>query len=377
MSQYLEDGPLDGKPSSAGSDQASTKKIEPYSNPFDPLQLLKSGRDLLSGPPESKNRAPSTNSTLEIPPLKQAESNAIKQVTEKVISNIKDSADPANEIRAALERLNDINDATITRHNGSSHVDIKLARAQTMAPPNLQVRGFTPVASHLGCQLSFDITPAESGVLIHNMHGFSSSVRGPLGRIRHSETNSMFLSKDSAGQPFLMADSELHMRRRTHASSSIIREGNLPADSPMRSLLTHPEALDNLGSAMRLFQSKDDLIQLSLKRDSDKLNVRAVAKDSKHVGDLNQPINPAGAILKSIDIDKVLSAEISQDKTSVKLAIQGLKVNVEMGPLKFALTPTKIELEKDKVKLELKNPKDGSILPVAIPIERLREAARR
>jgi hypothetical protein len=373
--QYLEVDPWDAKPSSAGSDRDITKKTESGSNPFDPLQLLKSGRQLVSGPQEKNESLPNTNSTLEIPPLKQAEQKAIKQVQEKVLNAVKDSTDPVNEIKTALEKLHNINGATITRTNCGSHVDIALGQPQTMAPPNLHVRGFTPVASHLGCQLSFDITPAESGVLIHNMHGFSSSVRGPLGRIRHSETNSMFLGKDSAGQPYLRADTELQMRRRTHASSSIIREENLAADSPMRSLLMHPEALDNLSSTLRLFQSKDDLVKLDLKRDNDKFNFKAEAKDNKHL-DLNLPIKNTPAVLKSIDIDKVLSAEI--DTTSVKLSkIEGLRVTLEVGSRKVSLAPTKLELEKDKVKLELKDPKDGSIIPLAIPIERLKEAGKK
>lgn len=378
MNQNLEDGAWAGNFRHAVSDRSLAEKAEPDSSPFDPLQLLKSGRDLSGGAGENRNRIASADSTLEIPQLVKVEPNAIKQVTDKVISTIKDSTDPTSEVKAALERLKDINDASVTRHNGSTHVEINLARPQTMSPPNLQVRGFTPVASHLGCHLGFDITPSATGVLIHNMQGFSSSVRGPLERIRHSETNSMFLGKDTSGRPYLMAESELHMRRRVHSSSSMIREENLPADSPMRSLLMHPEALDNLSSAFRLFQSKDELIVLGLKRDGDKLNVKAEAKDSKHVGDLNFPIKNMRAVLKSMDIEKVLSAEISQDKTSVKLAnIQGLKVNLEMGPLKLSIAPTKLELEKDKIKLELKNPKDGNVIPLEIPIERLREAGKK
>lgn len=248
-------------------------------NPFDPLTLLQSGRHKICSPLESNYSPSNTSSTLEIPLLKQ-EQNAIKQAKEKITKAAKDSVDPVNDIKMALEKLSTMSDATITRHNGSSHVDLRLVQPQTLDPPNLHVRGFTPVASHLGSQLSFDITPAQSGVLIHNMQGFSSSVRGPLGRIRHSDTNSMFLGKDSLGHPYLRADSELHMRRRTHASSSIIREENLTADNPMRSLLMHPEALDNLSSALRLFQSKDDPVNLNLKRDNDKFIFKAEAREN-------------------------------------------------------------------------------------------------
>ena len=304
------------------------------------------------------------------------------EIADKVIDKIKDSTDPVKDIKDALKKLDNLNDATVTMNGKSSHIDIHLLSGKTAAPPNISVRGFRPVASHIDSHISFDLTPSRGGFAVTNMDGFSSSVRGPLGRIRHSETNSMFIGKDAYG-PYINTSSDLYMRRRVHSSTTTLREQNMPADSPMRSLMQHPESLDKVNSMLRLFQSTEDISKLGIKRNGDAFDVRSEAKKPNHV-ELNfspKPENmpiPVPVTIRSLDMEKNLTASLTQEKDSVTLGkIDGLKVNIEIGKLKASVCPTKVSIEKDKINLELKNPEDGSLMPVSIPISKLREAAEK
>lgn len=364
------------------SDNGREIKFEPAfssaSTPFDPLRLLadanKQNRD-----PESKATQPfGTPSIYDKSSAKHDQAPKQGDIADRVINRIKDSADPVQDIKTALKKLDNLLDASITRYGQTSHVDINLKHGQTVAPPNIQVRGFRPVASHLGSHLSFDLTPTKGGVILNNMEGFNSSVRGPLGRIRHSETTSMFLGKDAHG-PYVQSSSDLYMRRRVHSSTTILREDNFPADSPMRSLMHHSEALDQVSSMLRMFQSTDDLNNLGIKRNGEAFDVKSESKSTKNV-ELNfKPDKlPIPITVKSLDLDKTLSASLTQEKDSVSLKkIGGLKVNVEIAGARLSVCPTQVSIEKGMLKMELKNPSDGSAIPLSIPIAKLKEAGKK
>lgn len=303
-----------------------------------------------------------------------------QEIANRVIDKIKDSTDPVKDIKEALSKLDNLKEANVTMNGRSSHIDIQLLSGKTTAPPNINVRGFRPVASHIDSHISFDLTPQRGGFSVTNMDGFSSSVKGPLGRIRHSETTSMFVGKDAYGG-YINTSSDLYMRRRVHSSTTTLREQNMPADSPMRAMMQHPESLDKINSMLRLFQSTEDISKLGIKRNGDAFDVKSEARKANHV-ELDFKPNPEAMpvpipiTVKSLDLEKGLSASLTQEKDSVTLGkISGLTVNIEIGKLKASVCPSKVSIEKDKINLELKNPEDGSIMPVQIPIAKLREAA--
>lgn len=353
-------------------------------NAFDPVGLLSEAKDIFRGSSQTLSRDKmATESTLLadnriLPSLRAVEKSekakAPETVADKVIDKLKDK--PLENIQSALKKLDNLDSATVTRNGKTSHIDINLLHGQTVAPPNVQVRGFIPVASHIAPHLSFDMTAANGGMHISNMQGFSASVQGPLGRLRHSETTSMFIGKDAAGS-FVSSSSDLYMRRRVHSSTTVLRENNFPADSPMRSAMQHPEALDQIGGMMRMFQKTDDQLKMSMKKSGNSFDLKSEAGAEKHIDLDFKPENvPIPVMVRSMDLDKTLSASLNQSKDSVGLSkIAGLKVNVEIAGLKASLNPISVSLEKDCVKLELKNPADGSILPVSIPVSKLREAA--
>jgi hypothetical protein len=378
-------------------------------SPFDSLKLMsEAGKVLKSsgskaleafGMPSFADRANGTTAT-EAPartpsreaPSRTAPENATARpkdaaalpkdgIAGQVIDRIKDSSNPVQDIKGALAKLDNLQDATVSRNGSYSHIDVNLKHGETSAPPNIQVRGFRPVASHTAPHLSFDLSYVNNGVQLTNMEGFSSSVQGPWGRIRHSETNSVFIGKDNCGQPYVNTSSELYIGRRAHASTTTLREGNFPANSPMRSAMHHPEALKEVGKALGMFQNLDNLSQLSLKRQGDAFDVKSESRAGKHVElDYQYKPEPLPITIKvaSLDLDKTLSASLTQEKDSVSLGkIAGLTANVEIGGAKMSLCPTKVSLEKDMVKMELKDPRSGQTMPVEIPISKLKEAAAR
>ncbi len=314
-------------------------------------------------------------------PLSQLDKQS-QEIADKLIDRIKDTENPVADIKEALKKLDNLQAASVTRNGRSSHIEIDLLSGKSVAPPNIQVRGFRPVSSHIDSHISFDLTPHRGGLSVSNVDGLSSSVRGPLGRIRHSETTSMFIGKDGYG-PYINTSSDLHMRRRIHSSTTTLREHNLPADSPMRSMMNHPESLEKVGSMLRLFQNTDDLNKMSIKRSGDAFDVKSEAKNGNHV-ELNfkpapetLPV-PIPITVKSLDLDKTLSSSLKQGENSVSLEnISGLTVNVEIGSFKTSVCPSKVSIEKDMLKMDLKNPEDGQIIPISIPVAKLKEAAAR
>lgn len=366
-----------------GSKDSTQKKTEDSANPGEakkpapdhPVAKAESNANDSAQKPKAneKNTAYPETKKPDTPEQKQQ-----KEIADRLIDRIKDSKDPVSDLKAALKNLDNLVDATITMNGRSSNIDIHLKTAQTVAAPNIQVRGFRPVASHIGSHLNFDVTPVNGGVSVNVREGLSSSVQGPLGKIRHSETTGMFIGKDQNGRPYINTSSDLYMRRRVHSSTTTLREENLASDSPMRSMMQHPEALNQVGSMLRMFQGKDDLNKMGIKRSgADSFDVKSEAKSDKHV-DLN--FKPKDTLVpvtvESLDLAKNLSASLTQDKNSVSLdKINGLKVNVEIAKVKTTVTPSKITVENDTLKIDLKNPEDGRTITVPIPISKLQEAA--
>lgn len=305
-----------------------------------------------------------------------------KEIANKLVGRITDSSAPVQEIKDALKKLDNLRDATVTVKNGYSHIDINLMQEQNAAAPKINVGGFKPVQTHLDTHLSFNLTPQKNGFCVSQMEGFSGTVQGPLGKLRYSETTSMFVGKDAYGG-FINTTSDLHMRRRIHTSTTTLREQNLPGESPLKAMMQHPDSLKKVESMLRLFQGTEDLSKMGIKRNGTAFDVSSEAKESKHI-DLNFTPKPDEKALlkipvtvKSLDLDKALSASLKQDKDSVNLEnIKGITAHVEIGKLKTSIVPTKVEVENDKIKLELKLP-DGNVMPVAIPISRLKEAANK
>ncbi|MBX9685199.1 MAG: hypothetical protein K2X27_00780 [Candidatus Obscuribacterales bacterium] len=384
------------------------KEAKPEAAAYDPLKLLDDASKVLknlggssstllpgfelkgekeSSAAKSDKENPSTKSALEkkpevkaVAPPEQAKPGPLdqlpKELRNKVIDKITDTHDPVAEIKSALLKLDNLQSASVTMNGRSSHIEINLKQGQSSAAPNISVRGFRPVASHIDSHLSFDLTPVNGGVSLSNMNGFSGTVQGPLGRLRHSETNSMFIGKDAHGS-FVTTSSDLYMRRRVHSSTTTLREGHFPVGSPMRSAMQHPESFNELGKTLRLFQGTEDLSKMGIQRSANGFDLHSEAKNAKHV-ELN--FKPENAKLpltvKSIDLEKNLSASLAQQKDSVSLEkISGIQVNVDFAGIKASVCPSKLTVEKDRIKMELRNPKDGQIMPVEIPISKLKEAA--
>lgn len=352
---------------------ASESKKEPAAQREERSVLVKTGSGNSAEKPASKN-------TQELPKDKKVSPDILpKELSDKVIDRINDTQKPVEDIKEALKKLDNLKDATVTINGKTSHIDVHFAQGKTVAPPNVSQRGFRPVASHIGSHVKFDLTALKNGMLLENVDGLTSTVRGPLGRMRHSETNSMFIGRDQQG-PFVRTESDLHMRRRIHTSTTVLREHQFPADSPIRSAMNHPESLQKVSGMLRLFQDKHDTEKLGLvNRGKDGIDVFSQAKSKDHVELDFKPENlklPVPVTVKSLDLDKKLSATISQNKDSVSLEkISGLTVNLELGKVKVSLAPSKVELQNDKVNLELKHPETGESMPISIPISKLKEAA--
>ncbi len=369
-----------GKPKSADDDKPKIYVLPAETKP--PHQLANPEAQIKSPPTVTATKDAAGKSAVDASRNQQPRDFQQKEIASNIVNRITDSTSPVSEIKEALKKLDNLRDATVTVNNGSSHVDINLMQAQNAAAPNISVRGFRPIQTHLDSHLSFDLKPQQNGFSISNMEGFSGTVQGPLGRLRHSETGSMFVGKDAQGG-FINTTSDLHMRRRIHTSTTTLREQHLPENSPMKALMQHPDSLKKVEGMMRLFQGTEDISKMGIKRNGTTFDVSTEAKGTKHV-ELNFTPKPDENALikipvtvKSLDLEKSLSASLNQEKDSVSLEkISGIKANVQIGKLETTIVPTKVTVENDKVKLELKGP-DGTMMPVSIPISKLKEAARK
>lgn len=305
----------------------------------------------------------------------------IVRPVEQVISRLQQSGDPVSDVSGALDKISDLKFAGVTRLAADwHHVEGNLEATQVSAPP--RVRGmFRPQESRVETNFSFDLRNTNNGALrLENMTGFTGNARGPLGRLRETETTSMTLGRDQHG-PYLRTESSVHFRRNSLSGSHTLREANFPVGSPLRTVMNQPEAVKNITGALSLFQNTEDVNRVSIRKVGEgSFDVSAEADNTKHI-EINQRLE-SGALVRSIDLEKALTARISRQRDSVGLEnIKGMKVNVELGPLKMTLEPTKVSLArgndgKPVVRIELRTPQ-GAVLPLEVPMEKLIAARNR
>ncbi|MBP9090219.1 hypothetical protein KBI23_04265 [bacterium] len=302
------------------------------------------------------------------------------------VREIVDAPNPIREISKGIDKLSNLESVEISRRaNGWQHVNAKLETATTGDAPNISVGRHRPVASHMDRNISFDLAKTNDGIRLANMSGFTTDVQGPRGRIRTSHTNEMTLGHDNSG-PFLRSTGSTQGLLRMRTNTVSLRENDFNKDSPMRSIMNQPEALKQVGEAMRLFQNTDDVQRMSMKKSgTGQFDVASEAMREKHI-EVNKRLENSKAIVSSIDLERNISATIQSGSDAVGLAnIKGIKVNMQTEILglktNMTIVPSAIKLEKGvdgkpAVKLDLALP-DGSTTQFSLPLSKLREAQRK
>ena len=302
------------------------------------------------------------------------------------VREIVDAPNPIREIGKGIDKLSNLESVEISRRaNGWQHVNAKLENATTGDAPNISVGRHRPVASHMDRNISFDLAKTNDGIRLANMSGFTTDVQGPRGRIRTSTTNEMTLGHDASG-PYLRSTASTQGLLRMRTNTISLRENDFNKDSPMRSIMNQPEALKQVGEAMRLFQNTDDVQRMSMKKNGPgQFDVASEALREKHI-EINKRLENSKATVSSIDLERTVSATIHSGNDAVGLAnIKGIKVNVqtELLGLKTNMTivPSAIKLEngvdgKPAVRLELAMP-GGVTTQFSLPLSKLREAQKK
>ncbi len=297
------------------------------------------------------------------------------------VKKIVDSADPVGALSSGLDKLSNVRSVELSRREGGwQHVEAKLENSTTGDAPNIRVGRHRPVASHLGQDISFDLNKSAEGIRLTNMHGFTTDVQGPRGRIRTSHTNEMTLGHDQNGA-FLRSTASTQGLLKMRTNTVTLRENDFNQGSPMRALMNQPEALKKVGDAMHLFQNTEDVQNLSMKKKAPgHFDVSSEALKARHI-DINKKLEGSAATVSSIDLDKSVSASIKHGKDSVSMEnIKGIKVNLQndLFGLKtnMTITPSKISLEKGPdgqpaVKLELTIP-GAAPTQFTVPMSKLR-----
>jgi hypothetical protein len=194
----------------------------------------------------------------------------------------------------------------------------------------------------------------------------------------------MTLGHDDSG-PFLRSTGSTQGLLRMRTNTVSLRENDFNKDSPMRSIMNQPEALKQVGEAMRLFQNTDDVQRMSMKKSgAGQFDVASEAMREKHI-EVNKRLENSKATVSSIDLERSISATIQSGSDAVGLAnIKGIKVNMQTEILglktNMTIVPSAIKLEKGvdgkpAVRLDLALP-DGSTTQFSLPLSKLREAQR-
>lgn len=297
------------------------------------------------------------------------------------IKKIVDSGDPVSALSSGLDKLDNVKSVELSRRaNGWQHVEARLENPTTGDAPNIRVGRHRPIASHMEREISFDLGKSQDGIRLTNMNGFTTDVQGPRGRVRSSHTDEMTLGHDQHGA-YLRSTSSTQGLLRTRTNTVNLRETDFNQGSPMRALMNQPEALKNVGEAMRMFQSTDDVQKLSLKKVADgHFDVASQALKEKHI-EVNKKLEGSAATVTSLDLDKSVSASIKHGKDAVSMEnIKGIKVNLQTELLglksNMTITPSKISLEKGpdgqpSVKLDITIP-GGAATQFTIPMSKLR-----
>lgn len=306
-----------------------------------------------------------------------------QRIADKVIQRIADSPNPIAELSAALENMDNLRSATVTRREGDGkhQVEMHFEHGSTVPAINANIRGFRPGPTHIDRDVSFTLSQSQQGgILLENMKGFSGSVTGPLGRVRDSWNNSMHIGRDQRGAPFVDVDSSVRGPLRVRSSSNRFRENQFPEGSPLRHLMRNPDGLKDVTGALRLFQNTDDVKDVSIQKTSaGNFDVALHAKEAKHVP-VNQKLEKFGVTIDSIDLASTITASISHDDKGVRLGnMQGMSINLKglLGDLK--VTPKMVGLQTNAegvpvVHIEIEHPSQpGTIMPFDIPVSKLQE----
>lgn len=310
---------------------------------------------------------------------KPALSGDAKRVADKVLQRLSDSPNPVADLSRALANMDNLRQGSLTRrYDGKHDVALHFERP-TIAPAiNANIRGFTPGPTHISENVSFTLSNTASGINLENMQGFSGSVTGPRGRERASWTNGMHIGRDQNGKPFVDVASTVQGPFRLRGSNNRFGEQNFPESSPIRHLMKNPDVLSEVAGALRMFQSTDDIQQVSIaKAGHGQFNVSTRATEAKHIP-IKQKLE-SGVVVESIDLDKNLSGSVGTDAKGASLSnMKGM--TVKLGGLfgEQTIIPRKVGLVNDAqgpvVHIELEHPNlKGELLKFDVPVSKLQE----
>lgn len=288
------------------------------------------------------------------------------EVLKRLASELK-AEDPVARLDQALNRLDGIDALSVRKmQGGAHHVDVDFKAGTTSDAPNIKVRGFRPQATHTAEKVSFDLKETQSGLKLSNMQGFTSTVRGPLGALRTSTSNSMTIGQDANG-PYIDSSSSMRVLGKVRSSAVRLRDHHFEPGSPMRQIMHQPEAMEKVASMMRLFRNTDDISSFNLENNRDgSFNVGVGAASDEHI-EIGERLDDLGLTVESIDLDSRVSARIERGGKndggkSVSLEdIQGLTVNLDTALGAVKLNPLRVAMVNDDqgrpvLELEVKNP---------------------
>ncbi len=299
-----------------------------------------------------------------------------QQVADKVLKKITDSPDPIKDLAKAYDGLKNLRTFTMTKtENGAQNVDVNFNHATMQPAIRANVNGFTPGPSRIDSHVSFTLSNTQQGVNIDNIQG----ITGTASRRRTvpTWTNSMHFRP---GAVDVGSTALGPMGRRYHSSNNTFGPENFHPGTPMRNLVEQPEALRSMAGALRMFQSTEDVNQITLRKNKEGgFDLATHGRDSKHIP-INHKIEEKGVTINSLDLAKDLSASMSADAKGARLKdIKGVSLKVTTVFGESVLTPREVALETNKdgkpvITMKLEHPQlKGEYLPVEIPISELKE----
>ena len=322
-------------------------------------------RGVFSADPE-KGRSSDSKLESEAKPEPKKQRSLDAEVLKRLASELK-AEDPVARLDQALNRLDGIDALSVRKmQGGAHHVDVDFKAGTTSDAPNIKVRGFRPQATHTAEKVSFDLKETQSGLKLSNMQGFTSTVRGPLGALRTSTSNSMTIGQDANG-PYIDSSSSMRVLGKVRSSAVRLRDHHFEPGSPMRQIMHQPEAMEKVASMMRLFRNTDDISSFNLENNRDgSFNVGVGAASDEHI-EIGERLDDLGLTVESIDLDSRVSARIERGGKndggkSVSLEdIQGLTVNLDTALGAVKLNPLRVAMVNDDqgrpvLELEVKNP---------------------
>ena len=313
-------------------------------------------------------------------PEAKKEKSPDAEILKRLATELK-AEDPVAKLDQALDRLDGIDSLSVRkREGGAHHVDVDFKSGTTSDAPNIKVRGFRPQATHTAEKVSFDLKETENGLKLSNMQGFTSTVRGPLGALRTSTSNSMTIGQDSRG-PYIDSSSSMRVLGKVRSSAVRLRDHHFDQDSPMRQIMHQPEAMEKVASMMRLFHNTDDISSFKLQNNRDgSFDVGVGAASDEHI-EIGERLEDLGVTVKSIDLDSTVSARIERaggdgEGKSVSLEnIQGLTVNLDTALGAMKLNPLRVGMVNDAqgrpvLELEVRNPNlEKASIGLAKPVD--------